>query len=147
MSCKNTFLLSFLVIALMYFVVTKPIHYKGSVSYMNDVNNSNYKYGDVPLYFNKDPSDMNYYSIGYDDEKLSIPDSQILTNKSLYKYESLLVPKISHLLNINDNTIPHKNLSDGTHYSDIFSKRSNISNYSYDKTYNKHSTIKESYFD
>lgn len=145
MSCKNTYLLSALVVALLYFVIIKPIHHKKTNAYMSNNLDGAYKYGGVQIRFNNDPSDINYYSTNLNNEEISIPNSQILTNKSLYKYESLLVPKGENYLL--QNEIPTAHLSDETHFSDAVTKREDVRNYHYDNSFNRYGAIRESYFD
>ncbi len=136
-----------LVIALMYFVIVKPIHHEKINSYMSNSMDGMYKYGNAPLRFNNDPSDMNYYNIVSINEELGVPNSQILTNKSLYKYESLLVPRSSIQLRAGSSDEVALKLSDGTHFSDMMTNREDARAYTHDHSFNRYGTIKESYFD
>ena len=143
MSRRNTCLLSALVIILIYFVITKPINYKKQTTHMTSSPKDEFTYGGVPLRFNKEPNDMRYYKINTQDGKINVPDSDILINKELYKYDTLLVPKEKEQYIQND--LYSNMLDDGTHFCDIVTNRlPTVQNNGFK---NRFCGIKESYFD
>jgi hypothetical protein len=155
MPCKNKYLLTLLILVLLYFVLTKPIKLN-SIENMYGNNDksestltpsSTYTYGDAPLIYNSDPSNMNYYRIGSINNSLSIPNSQVLTNKALYEYSTTVIPKEKNLLRyVHNDTIMSK-LGDDTHCCDDIMNKAMIYNYLYDNARNRYISEQESYFD
>lgn len=164
MACRNNYLVSILIVILILFLFLKPINIQPS--YMDDrnitkdngdnkdINNdkkeeisSTYTYGDVDLLYNNDPATMGYYRIGLVNDQISIPNSQVLTNKSLYEYSTTVVPKEKNLKNIINNDILFSELVDSTYCCDDIMNREIVQNYLYDNAKNRYGTTQENYFD
>lgn len=155
MGCKNTYLLTALVVTLLFLIVIKPINYDNhnkQKEYMaNDatkqVAGSTYTYGDVPIIYNNDPSDINYYRLTTVNGNLNIPNSQILTNKNLYEYRTTTIPKEKNILNFTQNDKMMSQLVDDTYCCDDIMNRELVNSYLHDSSYNRYGSIRESYFD
>jgi hypothetical protein len=108
---------------------------------------STFEYGDVQLNYHSDPTDMNYYRIDIIDNKLSIPNSQILTNKNLYEYSTMPVHNARGIKNSTLNDHIYSDLVDSTYCCDYIMNKQIVHNYEYDNAKNRYGTEKEEYFD
>lgn len=149
MSCRNNYTLTILVLVLLYFILSKPITYSharnvDTIEFMSNEPNdkesitpsSTYSYGGVPIVYNNDLSDINYYRISVLNGNLNIPNSQ-----------ALVKPKEKNTLNMMQNDRVINNLSDGTHFCDNVIIRASSNSILSDEALNRFGSIQESYFD